>query len=135
MADAAVENLDLHVLRPRGAARNSEGRKRRSCTVRRVRFRRECLWFCRAIVFFWNLSSCFAHVRVPPYSARTFNPSSVGALASLATCANLLADRAKGKRKPGRDRPCQRSPIKLAASALVHETGASGDWPPKTVSK
>src|SRR5258705_9309903 len=62
MADAAVENFDLHVLGAGRAACKSERRKRRGCTVRRVRFRGECLWFRRANFLFRYLSSCFAHV-------------------------------------------------------------------------
>jgi hypothetical protein len=58
MANAAVQNFDLNVLRTRGAALQSERRHRGRSTLRRERFRGEGLWF---LAFFGCLLSCFGH--------------------------------------------------------------------------
>src|ERR1700676_3603942 len=101
MANAAVENFDSHVLRAWGAARKSERRQRRRCTLRRVPFRSEGLWLWRIFILFWHLSSCFAHVCIPPDLQYAFNTSSGRVLLSLASHANVLANRASKRRIQG----------------------------------
>src|ERR1700676_3210139 len=59
MANAAVQNFDLDVLRTRGAALQSERRHRGRSVLRCECFHGEALWF---LAFFGCLLSCFGHV-------------------------------------------------------------------------
>ena len=68
MANAAVQNFNLHVLRAQRPPRHREGPQRCPLAESRISLRGECLWF--RTIFHHPWSSCLTHLRFSLCSGR-----------------------------------------------------------------